>query len=79
MRDAFDITIIIIGAIIGCLAGGAMAIELFSVLVERVMPYDEGTLLDYATTLLGIILLIAGGATGLYLGAAGARRLISRG
>ncbi len=38
MRDAFDITIIIIGAIIGCLAGGAMATELLYAFVKRVMP-----------------------------------------
>jgi len=72
MRDAFDITVIILGAIIGCLAGGAMATELFSVFVEQVMPYFE-------PTLLGIILLFAGGAAGLYLGAVSARHLISGG
>ncbi len=71
MRDAFDITIIIIGAIIGCLAGGAMATELLYAFVERVMPDSE-------PILLGITLIVVGGACGLYLGAAGARRLISR-
>ncbi len=70
MRDAFDITIIIIGAIIGCLAGGAMATELLYAFVERVMPDSE-------PILPGITLIVVGGACGLYLGAAGARRLIS--
>ena len=71
MRDALDITVIVMGAIIGCLAGGAMATELFSLFVERVMPDSE-------PILLGITLIFVGGASGLYLGAVGGRRLISR-
>ncbi len=67
-----DITVIIIGAVFGCLAGGHLTIELFSVFVERVMPDSE-------PILLGISLMVVGGASGLYLGAVGARRLISRG
>ncbi len=72
MRDAFDITVIILGAIIGCLAGGAMATELLYAFVERVMPDSE-------PILLGITLIVVGGAAGLYLGAVGARHLISGG
>ncbi len=71
MRDAFDITAIIVGAIIGCLVGGHLTIELFSAFAERVMPDSE-------PILLGITLMVVGGASGLYLGAVGARRLISR-
>ena len=71
MRDAFDITGIITGAILGCLAGGAVASELVYVFAERVMPDSE-------PILLGITLIFAGGASGLYLGAVGARRLICR-
>ena len=72
MRDALNITVIIIGAVVGCLVGGYLTIELFSVFVERVMPDSE-------PILLGISLMVVGGAFGLYLGAVGARRLISRG
>ena len=71
MRDAFDITVIITGAIIGCLAGGAVVTELFSQFAERVMPDSE-------PILLGITLIFAGGASGLFLGTVGARRLVSR-
>ncbi len=71
MRDAFDITAIIVGAFIGSLVGGYLTIELFDVFVERVMPGSE-------PILLGITLMVIGGAAGLYLGAVGARRLISR-
>ena len=71
MRDALDITVIVIGAIIGCLAGGAMATELFSLFIERVMPDSE-------PILLGITLIVVGGASALYLGAVGGRRLITR-
>ena len=73
MRDAFDITVIIIGAMVGCLAGGAVVSELVYVFFERVMPYSEPI-----EQLLGITLLFVGGASGLYLGAVGARRVISR-
>ena len=71
MRDAFDISVVITGAILGCLAGGAMATELFSLFAERVMPDSE-------PILLGITLIFVGGASGLFLGTVGARRLVSR-